>query len=662
MIEIGDRVWTPSAARKDASHLQHYLDWLQQETGEVFADYGALWRWSIRDVGRFWESVWRYFDVASSQPYRQVLSSETMPGAEWFAGARVNYAKALLAPGDDSAIALYGADETGVTGRMTRGALRACVRKLATRLRDLGIKPGDRVVSYLPNRPEAAIAFLATTSIGAIWSSCSPDFGTASVVDRFSQIEPTLLFTCDGYRYGGRAFDRTAQARDIIAALSTLEHVVTVPVLGEGKAPFLEDALSWASLMDGPPVPAEAFAFADTAFDHPLWIVYSSGTTGLPKPFVHGHGGVMLEALKFMHFHMDLHADDTFFFFTTTGWVMWNILLSGLITGASVVAYDGNPTSPDPMILWRVAAETGTSFFGASPTYVGHMIAQDIRPNRAVDLARLRSILLGGSPVMPEHMAWCYAHLAEDLWVTSQSGGTDVASAFVGGVPLLPVYAGEIQGRLLGVDVHAFNDDGKPVIGEVGELVVCKPMPSMPLCFWNDPDGSRYRDSYFADFPGVWRHGDYLLVNERGGCRILGRSDSTLNRFGVRIGTAEIYRTIEALDEIQDSIIVNLDLSGGRFFMPLFVVMKEGKTLSDAVREKINTALRTRYSPRHVPEKIYAIDAVPYTLTGKKLEVPVRKILAGVTPEKAVSRDAMANPESLGYFIAFARERRDYTL
>lgn len=655
MIEIGDLVWSPNEDRKEGAHITRFLTWLAEKRNLRFGDYEALWRWSTNDVEAFWQAVWDFFSLDSVTPHTAVLSSEEMPGAKWFAGAHVNYARYLLAPGADGDIAIWAADETGVYAKLTRGELRGSVRKLAQRLRAMGIQPGDRVAAYLPNRPEATIAFLATTSIGAVWSSCSPDFGTASVVDRFSQIEPKLLIVTDGYIYGGKRFDRTQQAAEIAAALPTLDHIVSLAIIGEDK-PFVPGAVTWSTLMSGPEVATDAFTFEDTAFDHPLWIVYSSGTTGLPKPFVHGHGGMLLESLKFMHFHMDLHEGDCFFFFTTTGWVMWNILVSGLITGAAVVQFDGNPLAPDPMTLWRVVGETGTTFFGASPTYVGHLRSENVGPNREVDLARVRSILLGGSPVMPEHMTWCYECINDDLWVTSQSGGTDVASGFVGGVPLLPVYAGEIQARLLGVDVHAFDEAGDPVIDDVGELVVCKPMPSMPLYFWNDRDGSRYRDSYFTDFPGRWRHGDYLLVNTRGGCRILGRSDSTLNRHGVRIGTAEIYRTVEELEEVADSLIVNIDLPDGGFFMPLFVVPGNGAKLDEKLRAKIAQTLKTTHSPRHVPDEIYAVDAIPYTLTGKKMEVPVRKILAGVAPDKAASRDAMSNPEAIDYFIRFARE------
>jgi acetoacetyl-CoA synthetase len=515
----------------------------------------------------------------------------------------------------------------------------------------------------MPNGPQATVAMLATAAIGAIWSSCSPDFGVKSVLDRYAQIRPKVMFAIDGYRYGGKDFDRRPEVREIAAGLPDLETIIYLPYLDRSNSELQVDGKIklhlWDELVDnGHDVPD--FKFESTPFEHPLWVVYSSGTTGLPKPIVHGHGGITLEMLKLSHFHFNLKPGGVMFFYSTTGWVMWNLVVSSLLSGAAAVLYDGHPALPDPDVLWRMAADTGTTFFGASPTYISMMQKNGLQPAKKYDLSRIEGILLGGSPVTPESMVWCYENINPDLWLTSQSGGTDVSSGFVGASPTLPVYAGEIQGRMLGVDVHAYNDDGEPVIDEVGELVVQQPMPSMPLYFWNDPDNQRYRESYFEVFPGKWRHGDYLKINARGGCYIYGRSDSTLNRYGVRIGTAEIYRTVEAIDGIDDSLIVCLDLSGGRFFMPLFVKLKAGQVLDKAMEARIVERLRTEYSPRHVPDKIYAVDMIPYTLTGKKMEVPVRKLLLGVPAEKAANRDSMAKPEALDYFIEFAREQRDY--
>lgn len=660
MANMGDLLWSPSAEVVADANITAFTAWLNGR-GHDFKSYEDVRRWSASDIAGFWEAIWQYFDVSSSTPYDAVLRNPKMPGATWFPGAHVNYVRTLLTKGEGSKTAIYAAGEEGPVRRISWADLKDQVFKVATSLRELGIGPGDRVVSYMPNIPEAAIAFVATASIGAVWSSCSPDFGSASVVDRFGQITPKVMFAADSYRYGGKDFDRRTEVRAMADALPSLRHVIHVKgSSGDfNSEPVVPDAISWESLLDRAPI--ENFTFEDTAFDHPLWIVYSSGTTGLPKPFVHGHGGILLEALKFTHFHLNLKPSSCMFYFTTTGWVMWNILLSGLIAGAAVVLYDGNPMVPKEDRLWELAAETGMTLFGASPTFLNGQMKAGIHPNRLYDLSKMDSILLGGSPVMPEHMEWCFGNLRPDIWVTSQSGGTDVASAFVGGMPTLPVHAGEIQTRCLGVDVHAFDETGQAITGEVGELVVSKPMPSMPLYFWNDEGGRRYYESYFDTYEGHWRHGDYFKVNERGGCFILGRSDSTLNRYGVRIGTAEIYRTIEGLEEIEDSIIVNLDLPGGNFFMPLFVVMKTGTALTDQVKQKINKALREKYSPRHVPDRIYEISAVPYTLTGKKMEVPVRKILLGVSPEKAASRDAMSNPQAIDYFIEFARTQTEYS-
>ena len=657
---MSDLLWEPSEKLKSEANLTRFMKWLAGR-GHAFATYEELRQWSVTDIEGFWQAVWDYFEVKSDTPPECVLRGGQMPGSQWFCGTHVNYIEHILSKGEGEKIAVHAVGETGPVSTLSWGELKTRVFKLATRMRELGIQPGDRVASYLPNIPEAVIAFFASASIGAVWSSCSPDFGSASVIDRFSQITPKLLFTVNGYQYGGKYFDRSDEVWAMIKALPSLDHVVHIGSTDAELSSFGARSLHlWDDLFSGPDIAGEDFQFENTAFDHPLWIVYSSGTTGLPKPFVHGHGGVLLEALKFTHFHLNLKPTSCMFYFTTTGWVMWNILLSGLVAGSAVVLYDGNPMAPAPDRLWHVAQETGMTLFGASPTWLGQQMKLGITPNKSFDLTRMESILLGGSPVMPEHMAWCYENIDPDIWVTSQSGGTDVASAFVGGVPLLPVYAGEIQARLLGVDVTAFDDEGNEIIGNVGELVVRKPMPSMPLYFWNDPDGKRYFESYFDTYPDVWRHGDYFKVNEHGGCFILGRSDSTLNRYGVRIGTAEIYRTIEALANVQDSIIVNLDLPGGTFFMPLFVVLREGLTLNEALKGEIRKVLREKYSPRHVPDEIHQIDAVPYTLTGKKMEVPVRKILLGMNPDKAASRDAMSNPRAIEYFVGFAKTQTTY--
>jgi acetoacetyl-CoA synthetase len=664
MVKEGDLLWTPGAARIRDANVTAFMDWLRAERGVDCADYPALWRWSVQDVAAFWEALWCYAGIESPTPYRAVLENPVMPGARWFPGARVNFAEQLLRRARPGETALHYLSELAGLQGMSWDELGRQVRCVATQLRELGVRPGDRVVSYLPNAPQAAVAMLATAAVGGIWSSCSPDFGVKSVLDRFAQIRPKVMFAVDGYRYGGKDFDRRPEVLEIAAGLPELETLVYLPYLDRTdpgiRLPGVRTLL-WDQLVP-PGRDVADFRFEATPFEHPLWIVYSSGTTGLPKPIVHGHGGITLEMFKLAHFHFDLKPGGVMFFFSTTGWVMWNIVVASLLSGAAAVLYDGNPAHPDPDVLWRMAADTGTTFFGASPTYVSLMQKNGVHPREKYDLSRIAGILLGGSPVTPESMVWCYENINPDLWLTSQSGGTDVSSGFVGASPTLPVYAGEIQTRMLGVDVQAYDDAGEPVVDQVGELVVVQPLPSMPLCFWNDPGDRRYRESYFEVYPGKWRHGDYLKINARGGCYIYGRSDSTLNRYGVRIGTAEIYRSVEAVEGVDDSLIVCLDLSGGRFFMPLFVKLKAGHVLDEAMQARICDRLRHEYSPRHVPDRIYPVELIPLTLTGKKMEVPVRKLLLGMAPEKAANRDSMAVPAALDYFIRFAAERRDYVL
>jgi acetoacetyl-CoA synthetase len=637
------------------------MRWLAAERERSFETYEELWRWSVTDLDGFWAAVWDFFDVQSSRPYQRVVSSREMPGAVWFAGSRVNYAEHVLRHELVAALgetALVHSSELRTLARMSWSELGASVRVVATRLRELGVGPGDRVGAYMPNIPETVIAMLAVTAIGAVWSSAAPEFGVRTVIDRFAQIEPSVLFVADGYRFGGKDYDRTAEIRAILAELPSVRRVVWLPYLNPGSSPAISGAITWAELLDHPPIDAASFAYERVAEDHPLWVLFSSGTTGLPKPIVHGHVGTLVEHLKSTGLAQNLGPSSRMFFYTTTGWMMFNALVSALVQGASIVLYDGHPAYPTPALLWQLAADAGATCFGASPTFVQMMQKIGLVPREHFDLSRLDGVLLTGSPVTPESTAWFYDAVKSDLWVNSPSGGTELCAGLVGGSPLLPVYAGEIQTRLLGMDVHAWNDAGEEVVGEVGELVVTSPSPSMPLRFINDPGDARYRETYFEHFPGVWRHGDFIKINARGGCYIYGRSDSTLNRYGVRIGSAEIYRAVEQLDEIADSLIVCLELPGGAFFMPLFVRLSEGTVFDDALRERIVAKLRTDCSPRHVPDEIHAVAAIPYTLTGKKMEIPVRRILAGTPPEKAASREAMMDPSALDWFIGFAAERR----
>ena len=662
-MQPGETLWTPGPERIGRANVTALASWLARERGRRCADYHALWRWSVEDVEGFWQALWDYFAIESSAPHTRVLGRRSMPGAEWFPGARLNYAQHVLRRESAGGDVLVHLSETRPLTALPWATLASQVRTLATELRVLGIKPGDRVVAWMPNIPETMVAMLATTALGAIWACCSPDFGERGTLDRLAQLAPKLLFSVDGYRYGGKGFDRRSQLRDIARSLTSLEHLIYLPYLEpDDRSVPLPSARHWPTLFERPAVTADQFEYAQVPFDHPLWTLFSSGTTGLPKPIVHGHGGILLENLKNATFHFDLHPGDRVFFYTTSGWMLWNFITSTPLTGAVPVLYDGHPAYPAPDALWKMADEAGVASFGASPTYVDQLSRSGIVPRERYGLEPLRTINLAGSPATPESMAWFYRNVKADLWVANGSGGTDCCTGFVGGVPTLPVRAGEIQAPQLGVSVKAFNARGESVIDEVGELVLTEPMPSMPLRFWNDPDDRRYLETYFQEFPGVWRHGDFFRMDAQGRCFVLGRSDATLNRYGIRIGTAEIYRTLALLPEVQDALIVNLDLPAGGFFMPLFVKLAPGVALDAGLEARIRDTLRREYTPRHVPDKIYQVPGVPYTLTGKKMEVPVRRILMGVPAEKAANRSGVSDPGALDFFIAYAQRQQDYRL
>jgi acetoacetyl-CoA synthetase len=579
-----------------------------------------------------------------------------MPGASWFPGAELNFAEHVFRNATSDHPALLFRSERHDMVEVSWSELKQKVGALAKALRDMGVQRGDRVVAYMPNIPETVVAFLACASMGAIWSSCSPDFGTSSVIDRFKQIEPKVLFAVDGYQYNGKGFDRRPIIAELQQSLPTLQKTVLVPYLFPDSGPgpeSLSNALAWQDLLSGP----SELVFEQVPFDHPLWVLYSSGTTGLPKPIVQGQGGILLEHLKGLALDLDLKPADKFFWFTTTGWMMWNLLTSGLLVGATVLLYDGSPAYPDIGTLWKFAQDSGMTFFGTSAGFITSCMKAGIEPGKTYDLSKLLAIGSTGSPLPPEGFQWVYDHVKRDIWLGSMSGGTDVCSAFVGGSILLPVYSGELQCRSLGAKVESFDEQGHLLIGEVGELVITEPMPSMPLYFWNDPEGKRYQESYFSMYPGVWRHGDWIQITPRGSAIIYGRSDSTLNRQGIRMGTSEIYRVVEGFPEVLDSLIIGQELSGGRYYMPLFVVLREDVELDDAFKARIKGALRSNISPHHVPDEVFAIPEVPRTLNGKKLEVPVKKLLMGISAEKAISTDSMSNPQSLQYFVEFARKR-----
>ena len=646
-------LWQPDAARIERAAITGYTHWLEETRGLELPDYGSLWEWSTGDIEAFWASIWERFDVIASRPYERVLGSRAMPGAEWFPGARLNYAEHALRDRNSDEIAIWHASEVRPLATITRRELADEVAAIAGGLRALGVGPGDRVAAYLPNIPEAVAAFLACAAIGAVWSSCSPDFGARSVIDRFAQIEPRVLLAVDGYRYGGKDFDRTGVVRELLAELPSVEHAVMLGYLDPGRVGTgLRGAVAWDDVRaSGAGAP---LSFEQVASDHPLWVLYSSGTTGLPKAIVHGHGGIVVESLKTMSLHVDLQADDRIFWFTTTGWMMWNFVVSGLFTDASIVLYDGNPGTPDLGVLWDFAAAAGITCFGTSAAYIGACQKAGIRPAEGRDLTRLRSVGSTGSPLSPEGFAWVYEMLGDDIWLFSTSGGTDVGTAFVGGVPTLPVYQGELQAVSLGVRLESWSPEGKPLIGEVGELVLTEPMPSMPIFFWGDPDGSRYRESYFEMFPGVWRHGDWIEITDRGTAIISGRSDATINRGGIRMGTSEIYRVVLGLDEVVDALVIDLPLPGTSGFMPLFVVLRPDAELDEDLIGRIRTRLREDCSPRHLPDVVVQIAEVPRTLSGKVLELPVKRILLGAPAASVASPDSLASPASLAPFEAMA--------
>jgi len=654
-MPAGEIIWRPSKASIDASNMSAYMAWLSESRGLEFDGYDSLWKWSTEDLEGFWSSIWEYTEVVSSEPCERVLGSAAMPGAEWFPGARLNYAENVFRGHADDEVAIVFASETDGPEEIRWAELRSRVAAAAAGLRRLGVEPGDRVVAYLPNIPEAVIAFLATASIGAIWSSCSPDFGARTVIDRFAQIEPKVLIGVNGYRYGGREFDRSQVLSDLSDEIDSLTCTVVLPSLEEAYPQVLPShTISWNDLLDGPP-PGE-LTFEPRDFGDPLWVLYSSGTTGLPKAIVQSHGGILLEHLKNHNLHLDLHPGDRYMWFTTTGWMMWNFLVSGLLTRAAIVLYDGNPGFPDMSVMWQLVADAGVTCFGTSASFISACRDAGVCPAEGRDLSRLRSVGSTGSTLAPEGFDWIYRELGDDTWLFSASGGTDVCTAFIGGVPLLPVYRGELQAPSLGAKLEAFDEDGSPVVGEVGELVITAPMPSMPIFFWgDDANMSRYRESYFEMYPGVWRHGDWIELTERHTGIIYGRSDSTINRGGIRMGTSEIYRAILTMPEVEDALVVDIPRPGTEGWMPLFVVLAEGAEVDDELRAGIAKLIREYCSPRHVPNEVFVIDEVPRTLTGKILEVPVKRILTGTPVDQAASRDSLANPKSLDYFAELAK-------
>jgi acetoacetyl-CoA synthetase len=641
-------LWTPPRDVRETTEVGRYLAWLERERGLAFADYEQLQHWSVEDLPGFWSSIWQFFEIRAHAPYSTVLASDAMPGATWFPGARLNFAEHLLGTDEDTdAVAIVARGQTRGPIDLTFGELRDQVARARAGLQRLGVGPGDRVVAYLPNIPETLVAFAATASLGAVWASCAPELGARSVVDRLVQLEPSVLLAVGGYGYRDRSIDRRDELATIRAALPTLRHVVDVPYSGH----TVPDAVAWDELL-GEPGP---LAFEPVPFDHPLFILFSSGTTGRPKAIVHGHGGILLELLKAHAFSWDLKPGGRLLWYSTTSWMMWNALVAALLVRSSVVLLDGDPAWPDPGWQWRVAEETRPTVMGASPVFLMGCRKAGLHPGRDHDLSSIRVFCTAGSPLPAEGYRYVYEELGPDVLLVNGSGGTDVCSGIVGGSPLLPVYEGEISGRLLGVATDAVDADGASLVGELGELVITRPMPSMPVELWGDDDGSLYRSSYFELYPGIWRQGDWISFSERGSCVVTGRSDATLNRGGVRLGTGEFYSVVEELPEIVDSLVVHLeDDEGGAGELVLFVVLADGVELDDDLRSRIGAGLRSQLSPRHVPDMIRAVPAIPRTLTGKKLEAPVKRILRGESVETVASKDSLVDPAALDTFVDIA--------
>lgn len=639
-------LWSPDG-RNDGP-LARFTAWVGDHRGVDAPDYAALHRWSTSDLDGFWSAVSEFLGVRFHDAPTATLGSREMPGAVWFPGATLNYAEQALAPGADGELAVVFAREDGVERSVSRGELRDLVGRARAGLVAAGVVKGDRVVALAPNCVETLVMFLAAASLGAIWSSCSPDFGARAVHDRFAQIEPVVLLAVDGYVYGGRTFDVRATVETLTGQLPTMLATVLIPYVGLDG---LDGTVSWADFT----ATAAPLEFVPLPFDHPLWVLYSSGTTGLPKAIVHGHGGIVVEHLKALGLQMELTPADRFFWFTTTGWMMWNLLIGGLLVGTPIILFDGNPAHPDLGALWRLAQRHGVTFFGISAPFIQACLKAELRPRDACDLSALRAVGSTGSPLSEAGFRWVGDAVGPDVQICSISGGTDVCAAFVCAAPTVPVWLGEISCAALGAHVVAYDEQGHELVDEVGELVVTTPMPSMPVKLWDDPDGTRLREAYFDDFPGVWRHGDWVRVTPRGSYVIYGRSDSTLNRGGVRMGTADFYAVVEGFDEVVEALVIDTTELGSREEGALlcFLVLAPGAGL-EAVEPVLRRALRTELSPRHVPDRFLVVDAVPRTLNGKKCEVPVKRILAGVAPERAVSRGALQNPDALAPFLALA--------
>jgi acetoacetyl-CoA synthetase len=643
-------LWKPSELFSNDSSLSHFIDWLNNTRSKNFRSYEDLWQWSVSDIAGFWESLWDFFSILHDGQYDAAVDGQPMPYTQWFRGTRLSYAEHIFRNYQDNTPAIKYKSESHPIKEISWKRLRQETASLQHILKSHGISTGDTVAAYLPCIPEATVSLLAVNSLGAIWSSCSPDFGTKAVLDRFVQIEPKVLITCTSYQYGGKKFSKSETVKELVKAMPSIRLVIHIGAMDE---PLGVTSMNWEQVTHSHDVTLQ---FTRVPFNHPIWILYSSGTTGLPKAITHSVGGVLLEQLKYCSFHNDFKRAENCFWYTTTGWMMWNYIHGSLLVGGTMVLYDGSPAYPSLEVLWNFASEAKIHHFGTSAGFVLANIKEGITPSAKADLSSLRSIGSTGSTLPPEGFNWIYQSVKKDVWLASMSGGTDVCSAFVGGNPMLPVYEGEIQCRTLGCSLYCFDEEGKSITDEEGEMVITQPMPSMPVFFWNDNNFTRYKESYFEMFPSIWRHGDWIRITPRNGIIIYGRSDATLNRGGIRIGTSEVYRAVDEIPEVRDSLIVCIEKGNGEFWMPLFIVMKEGHVLTDDIRKRINISIRTANSPRHVPDEILEVPDIPYTISGKKTETPVKKILMGRNPSNVINTGSLRNPASLDYFVNLRKQ------
>lgn len=646
---MAELLWEPDESDLAGARITEFAAFVARRHGVDVGDYAALWSWSVEELGPFWQAVWDFFGIDSDTDPGPALTSMDMPGAQWFPAARINYVDQVFKHADPTRPAIIDLDERRDAVEVSWAELRRQTAALAHTLREAGVGPGDRVVGYLPNIPETVIAFLATASVGATWAACGQDYSAPAAIDRLGQLEPVALITADGYRFAGKDRPQLDAVRQVREGIPTLRQTIMVPRLGTGALP--DGVLSWADATAG----EHGLTPERVAFDHPLWVVFSSGTTGLPKGIVHGHGGVVLEHLKAIVLQSDLGPGDVFFWFTSPSWMMWNFQVAGLLAGSTIVTYDGSPAAPSPDALWQLASRHRVTYLGTSPGYVLACEKAGAHPAADHDLSALRVLGVTGAALPASSAEWIMREVGSRVQIASISGGTDVVTAFLGAAPTVPVWAGELSARYLGVALAAYDEDARAVIGQVGELVITKPMPSMPVGFWNDPDGHRYRDAYFRVFPGMWRHGDWVRVTERGSVEVHGRSDSTLNRNGIRMGSADIYQAVDTLPEIAESMVLGIEQPGGEYWMPLFVVLRDGVELDAALRERIKAAVREQASPRHVPDEIRQAPGIPHTRTGKKLEVPIKRLLMGADPATTIDRTAVDDPALIDWYVSQRR-------